>query len=105
MATFLIFSKHSPENCPMFNEKARKLWLDYFNKSQELYRKHGARRIGAWTVPSEHQYVEVLEIPSLEVWEKLGLDPLVSAFGAYETYEVKLAYKMEEVAEMLKQAK
>jgi len=103
MPTFLMISRHSPENCPMFNEKARKLWLEYISKSDELFKKQGAKRIGAWTVPTEHLYVEVLEIPSLEAYQKLGMEPEILAFGAYETYEVKLAYSMEEVAQMLQQ--
>jgi len=105
MATFLMISRHSPENCPMFNEKARKLWLEYASKSEELFKKYGAKRVGAWSVPTEHLYVEVVEIPSLDAFEKLGMEPEILAWGAYETYEVKFAYSLEEVAQMLQQTR
>ena len=105
MPTFLAISRHSPENCPMFNEKARKLWLEYISKADELAKKHGCKSIGAWQVPTEHLYVSVLEVPSIEAFEKLGMEPMIFAFGAYETYEVKLAYSMEELGQMLQQIK
>lgn len=105
MPTLLMISRHSPENCPMFNEKARKLWLEYISKSGELAKKYGCKSIGAWQVPTEHLYVAVLEIPSIKALEKLATEPLFFAFGAYETYEVKLAYNMEELGQILQQIK
>jgi len=105
MYKFLTISRHSPENCPMHNEKARKLWLEYISKSKEVFKKYGVKSIGAWMVPTEHLYVSVLEIPNLETIGKLGMEPLVSAFGAYETYEFKLANSLEEIGQMLQQIK
>jgi len=105
MAIFVMVSRHSPENCPMFNEKARKLWLEYASKSEELFKKHGAKTIGVWSVPTEHLSYWVIEIPSLDAFQKLGMEPLILALSAYETYEIKMAYSMEEATEMLKQAK
>lgn len=105
MYSFLTISRHTPENCPMHNEKARKLWLEYILKSEALFKKYGVKRIGAWMVPNEHQYVSVLEIPNLETIEKLGMEPMYFAFGAFETYEFKLAYNLEEIGQMLEQIK
>ena len=87
----------------MFNEEARKLWLEYISKFDELVKKHGIKRLGGWIVPTEHLSVGVFDAPSLEAFQSWSMEPLVLAFGAYETYEVKLAFSMEEAAQMLKQ--
>ncbi len=100
-----MISRHSPENCPMFNEKARKLWLEYANKSEELLKKHGGKTLGAWVVPTEHLSYWVFEVPSLDAYQKLGMEPLILELSAFETYEIKLAYSMKEVTQMLLQAK
>lgn len=36
MPTFVLISRHSPENCPMFNEKARKVVLELAGKMDRL---------------------------------------------------------------------
>ena len=54
MAIFLIVSRHSPENCPINNEKMKKITLQLPEKLGALEKKHGIKRIGAWTVIPEH---------------------------------------------------
>jgi hypothetical protein len=105
MPIFLLISRHSPENCPMFNEKARKVYMEYFSKLDGLSKKHGIKNLGGWSVYTEHLSVYVCEAPSLDVFNKLGMEPEVLALSAYETYEVKLALSMEEAMKMLRQAK
>ena len=105
MPKFLLISRHSPENCPMFNEKARKVFMEYVSKLDGILKKHGMKMLGNWTVPTEHLSVVVFEAPSLEAFAKCGMEPEVLALSAYETYEVKLALGMEETMKMLRQAK
>lgn len=103
MSLFLLIGKHSPENCSMFNEKAR--WIAHFSKLDEILKKHGCKIIGGWSVPTEHLSVAVFEAPSFEAFQKCGMEPEVMALSAIETYEVKPALNMEEMGKMLKQAK
>lgn len=105
MPKFLLISRHSPENCPMFNEKARKVFMEYVSKLDGILKKHGMKMLGNWTVPTEHLSVLVFEAPSSEAFEKCGMEPEVLALSAYETYEVKSALGMEEAMKMLRQAK
>ena len=105
MPTFLLISRHSPENCPMFNEKARKVTLQLVNKMEGLLKKHGVKMVGLWQVPTEHLIFEVHEAPSLEAFQKLGREPEIQAWYAYNTVEMKLAISSEEAAQMLLQAK
>ena len=48
MATFLIVSRHSPENCPINNEKMKKITLELPEKLDALEKKHGVRLFTMW---------------------------------------------------------
>jgi hypothetical protein len=54
MPTFLIVSRHSPENCPMNNEKMNQITLELPEKLVGLEKKHEIKRTGVWTVIPEH---------------------------------------------------
>jgi hypothetical protein len=45
MAIFLIVSRHSPENCPINNEKMKKITLELPEKLGALEKKQGIKRI------------------------------------------------------------
>jgi hypothetical protein len=105
MPTIIQISKHSPENCTLFNEKARKVSLDILTKLEGLAKKHGVKVIGAWNVPSEHLVIAVYEAPTFEAFQKLSMEPEILAWNAYNTTEIKAAITSEEVMKMLKQAK
>ena len=105
MPIFLLISRHSPENCPMFNEKARKVNIEYMSKVDGLAKKHGLKNLGGWTVPNEHMSVGVIEAPSLEAFQKASMEPEVMALGAYETWEVKAAMSTEEAMKLLLRTK
>jgi hypothetical protein len=103
MPTFLLISRHSPENCPMFNEKVRKVLLELAGKMDRLLKKHGVKSLGTWSAPTEHLTFDLYEAPSLDAFEKLGMEPEIVAVSEFETYEIKLAYGMEESMRMLQQ--
>jgi uncharacterized protein (DUF1330 family) len=105
MPTYLMISKHSPENCPMFNEKTRKVYMDYLSKRDGLLKKHGIKMLGWWNIHLEHLIVAVLEMPSLDAFQKFTMEPEFNALTAFSTYEMKMASTMEEAQKMLQQAK
>ena len=43
MPIFLIISRHSPENCPLNNEKMKAMTLELPDKLGGLEKKHGVR--------------------------------------------------------------
>ena len=102
MPTFLMISRHSPESCPMLNEKTRKVYMEYLSKLDGLFKKHGIKNLWGGAVISEHLTVAICEAPSLEAFNKLCMEPEILAISAYETCEVKLAMSMEEALKMLK---
>ena len=102
MPTFLIISKHSPENCPINNEKMKKLTLELPGKLGGLEKKHGIKRVGTWTVIPEHLLVWVYEAPSSEALQEFSMDPEMVKWMAWNTSEIKLAMGLEESMKLLK---
>lgn len=100
----MVFVRFSPQNDPMFNEKSRKVWMEYFSKREELLKKHGIKSLRAYSVPAEHLMISVLE-GSLDDMNRLSLEPENVATFASGTFEHKVALSAEEAMKMLKQAK
>jgi hypothetical protein len=99
MPIFLIISRHSPENCPMNNEK---MTLELPDKLGGLEKKHGIKRVGVWTVIPEHLLVWVYEAPSSELLQKFSMEPEIAKWMAWNTSEIKLAMSLEESMKLLK---
>ena len=102
MPTFLIISRHSPENCPLNNEKMKFMTLELPGKLGGLEKKHGVNRVGAWTVIPEHLLVWVYEAPSSEALQKFSMEPELLKWMAFNTSEIKLAMSLEESMKLLK---
>jgi len=102
MPTFLIISRHSPENCPINNEKMKKITLSLPEKLGDLEKKHGIKRIGVWTVIPEHLTVWVYEAPSSENLQKFSMEPDMIKWMAWNTSEIKLTMSLEESIKLLK---
>src|SRR4030042_812711 len=102
MPTFLIISRHSPENCPINNEKMKTLTLELPNKLGVLEKKHGITRVGAWTVIPEHLLVWVYEAPTSEALQEFSMEPDMVKWMAWNTSEIKLAMSLEESIKLLK---
>lgn len=102
MPTFLMISRHAPADCPIFNEKTRKVYVDWFSKMDEMSKKYKIKMLWGGAAISEHLSVFIFEAPSLEAFQKASMAPEALALGKYETAEVKLATGMEEAMKMLK---
>jgi hypothetical protein len=101
MATFLIVSRHSPENCPINNEQMKKITLELPEKLEALEKKHGISRVGVWTVIPEHLTIWVYEAPSSESLQKFSMEPDMIKWMAWNTNEIKLAMSLEEHIRLL----
>jgi len=105
MTLFLMFARHSPENCPGFNEKAAKAYKALFDNVEELLKKHGIRQVGGWMVPPEHLAVAVYDAPSLEAFQKVSMEPEILAMSEFSTNEYKIAISFDEMEQMLQRPK
>jgi carbamate kinase len=104
MPIFILIAKHSPENCPEFNAKARKAMMNYMDERDKLLKKHKVKAIGSWDVPPEHVTIMVFEAPSYEAFQNFGMEPPVAGMSEFITNEVKAAViTTEEHAKMIRQ--
>jgi len=103
--TFLIISRHSPENCPAYNERAGKVSMNYEDKLHGLLKRHGIRLVGSWTASWEHTSWMVIEAPSIEAYQNFSYEPEVIASGEFETKEIKLVMSIEESLKLMQKLK
>jgi len=99
---FLQISKHSPESCPIHNEKTKKALADLMAKMGPLTKKHGIRLVGSWTSTPEHLIVSVYDVPNMEALMKFSMEPEVMNWLAYNTTETRPVMTLEEVMKLLK---
>ena len=84
---YLQISKHSPESCPVNNEKTMKAWRAYEAKKEQLTKKHGVKVIGAWHDAMNHRMVTVWD-GTIEKLMELSMEPEMLAFAAIQTHEI-----------------
>jgi hypothetical protein len=86
---FLVTSKHSPESCPMHNEKVRKVTIDLYKKSDKLMKKYKIKVVGSWTSIPDHTNIAVYDAPSMEAMLKCSMEPEMMAWLGYNVTETK----------------
>lgn len=99
---FLQISRHSPESCPMHNEKAKKTFVNLMAKMERLRKKYRIKMVGSWTAMPQHLIVSVYEAPSLEALMKFSMEPEIMAWMSYHTTETMPIKTVEEAMKMLK---
>jgi len=99
---FLQISRHSPESCPMHNEKTKKALADLMAKMGRLTKKHGVKLVGSWTSVQEHLIVNVYDAPNMEALLKFAMEPEAMNWLAYNTTETRPVMTLEEVMKLLK---
>jgi hypothetical protein len=102
MPIFLIISRHSAENCPLNNEKMKAMTLALPAKLGGLEKKHGVKRVGAWTVVPEHLLIWIYEALSSDALQEFSMEPEIIKWMAWNTSEIKLAMSLEESMKLLK---
>jgi hypothetical protein len=100
MPLYLSIQQHSPESCPVNNEKTKKLAIAYFSKQEQLTRKHGVKIVGAWHSMEDHTVAIVFEVKSVEAMQEFMMEPEVLNFMAYQTSHTRLVTTMEEAAKL-----
>jgi hypothetical protein len=98
---FLQISKHSPESCPMHNEKVKKATVDLMMKMDSLTKKHGIKVIGGWHSNPDHQTVVVFDAPNLDSVMKFSMEPEVMTWSCYHTTEIKPVMTLEESMKLM----
>ena len=99
---FLEIARHTPESCPMHNEKVKKVFVESYEKMGKLAKKYGIKIVGSWAYMPEHFMVAVFDSPSLEALLKFSMEPENMALAGYNTIETRPVMTLEEVMKLLK---
>ena len=102
MPLFLMTAKHTAENCPMHNEKTKKVFTDFMSKMGPLTKRHGIKVVGSWASMPEHLTVTVLDAPTAEEMIKFAREPEVMEWLSYQTTENRPVMFMEEAMKFVK---
>jgi len=105
MPIFIVISRHSPESCPIINEKERKFNQEAFVKTGGLAKKHRIKGLGSYVVMPEHAVYEIVEAPSAEAFMHFMSEPYMMQFLAHSVTEIKAAMPLEETMKMLQKVK
>ena len=87
----------------MFNEKTRQIHVNLLNKLESLLKKYNISLLGAWFVLPEHTLYEVFDAPSLDVFQKMAMEPEIVQWSAFNTMEIKMVTTVHDVMGLLKQ--
>lgn len=103
MPTFLLISRHAPESCWMFNEKARQIHENLLNKLESFLKKYQISLLGCWFDLPGHTLYEVYDSPSLDAFQKMAMEPEILQWSAINTMEIKMVATLDDVMKLLKQ--
>jgi hypothetical protein len=99
---FLQIARHSPESCPIHNDEAKKAFMTFSSKQDELLKKNGIRKVGGWVSMPEHFIVFVYELSTTELMMKFMREPEVMAWQSYQIVETRPMVTFEEAMSFVK---
>jgi L-rhamnose mutarotase len=103
MPTFLVINRHSPESCPMHDEKMMKLMLEVDAEQTEIQKKHGVKRVGMWTDTPQHTMYIIYEAPTAEVFQRIFMEPKLRQWTGYTSSDIRMVLNYEEGAKLTAQ--
>ena len=86
----------------MFNEKTRQIHVNLFNKLEPLLEKYHITMIGCWFDIPGHTLYEVYDAPSLDAFQKMGMEPEIARWSSFNTMQIINVTPLEDVKGMLK---
>src|SRR5437899_3812656 len=79
---FGVFAIHSPESCPLNNQKSRKIFLEIQNKMKANVKKFNITKIiGFYMSVLEHEWIIILDAKSAHDIEQLCITVGISSMS------------------------
>jgi len=79
---FGVFAIHSPESCPLNNQKSRKIFLEIQNKMKVNMKKFNITKIiGFYMSVLEHEWIIILDAKSAHDIEQLCITAGISSMS------------------------
>ena len=77
---FGVFAVHSPESCPLNNDKCKKIFLGIDKKLKESIKKHNIEKlVGFYMSVLEHEWIIILDAKNAHDIETMCIDVGISA--------------------------
>ncbi|MCE5214789.1 hypothetical protein FGU46_10420 [Methanobacterium sp. CWC-01] len=96
MPVFILDMEHSPEMCPMYNDKIRKKFKEQYNKMKEIAAKLEIKILINLSVAMDHTSLLILEAPSVESMENFVME---MGLVSFQTITMRHAINTDEVIE------
>jgi hypothetical protein len=96
----IVLQRHSVENCPMNNERIKRMASEIMDKLPALTKKHGIKMVGSWVITREHLNISVYEAPSVDAFLKFQREPEILKWLSQHTTEIKVAMTREEAMKL-----
>ena len=96
MPVFILDMEHSPEMCPMYNDKIRKKFKQQYSKMKEIAAKLDIKILINLSVAMDHTSLLILEAPSVESMENFVMEMGLISF---QTITMRHAINTDEVVE------
>ncbi len=79
---FGIFAIHSPESCPLNNDKSKEIFKEIYNKLQSNPSKYGVQEInGFYMSVLEHEWIILVKANSAHNIEQLCIESGISSYN------------------------
>ncbi len=98
---FLQIAKHSPDNCPVYNQKYTQMTKDWFNNVQQLGAKYGVKMTGFYNDHPAHTVYAFYEAPSSDAMMGFMMEPMNLQMLSWQTMDTKPVLSGEDVQKML----
>jgi hypothetical protein len=85
----------------MFDERNRKITADLFNALDGIMKKYQITLKGCWFDIPGHTLYEVYDAPSLEAFQKMGMEATIAPWSSFNTMEILTVTPLEEIQGML----
>lgn len=96
MPVFILDMEHSPEMCPMYNDKIRKKFKEQYSKMKEIAAKLDVKILINLSVAMDHTSLLIVEAPSVESMETFVME---MGLVSFQTITMRHAINTDEVVE------
>lgn len=85
-----VFAFHSPEYCPLNNEKSKKIFLDIQTKMDSNIDKFHIKVVGFYMSVLEHQWIIIFDAENAHEIEKLCIEVGISTISTVKIVPMNL---------------
>jgi hypothetical protein len=93
-------TRHNAEVCPSFHEQNKQSTVALLQRFPALLEKYGIKIVGIWNDHPGHSVYNIYDIPDMQTFMGLSMEPEMVAWLAYNTGETKVVFGPDEIKMM-----